>query len=205
MQTGVGLAVSERDLDLGMVQRVQAGDKAAFDVLVRKYQHRVGQLIARYLQDPAAIEDVVQETFIKAYRGLGSFRGDSAFYTWLYRIATNCAKSYLLAAGRRVPGPEPDPSQSGEAGPTLRDWNTPEQEAVAVELGAVLRRALNDLPRDLREAVILREVEGLSYAEIACALDCPMGTVRSRISRAREAIDRAIRPFVRDAGSAYGD
>ena len=180
--------------DQELVKRVQQGDKRAFDLLVLKYQHKIAAIISRFVKDSAEVHDVSQEAFIKAYRALGSFRGDSAFYTWIYRIAINTAKNYLVSRGRRPPASDVDIDDaefySGADG--LRDITTPEGEAMRDELEAVVNRAIRDLPEDLRTAVTLREMEGMSYEEIAQVMDCPVGTVRSRIFRAREAIDRQI-------------
>jgi RNA polymerase sigma-70 factor, ECF subfamily len=181
--------------DLGLVQRVQRGDKSAFDLLVRKYQLKVVKLVTRYLRDPSEAEDVAQEAFIKAYRALPQFRGDSAFYTWLYRIAINTAKNAIVARGRNPVEFDLDmqnieESQSMQA--RLADPDTPESLLQAEEIRTTVNRAIDDLPEDLRTAIVLRELDGLSYEEIASAMDCPVGTVRSRIFRAREAIDKQL-------------
>lgn len=180
--------------DEELVKRVQQGDKRAFDLLVLKYQHKIAAIISRFVKDSAEVHDVSQEAFIKAYRALGSFRGDSAFYTWIYRIAINTAKNYLVSRGRRPPSSDVDIEDaeiySGADG--LRDITSPEGEAMRDELEEVVNKAIRDLPEDLRTAVTLREMEGMSYEEIAEVMDCPVGTVRSRIFRAREAIDRQI-------------
>lgn len=180
--------------DQELVKRVQQGDKRAFDLLVLKYQHKIAAIIGRFVKDSAEVNDVAQEAFIKAYRALGSFRGDSAFYTWIYRIAINTAKNYLVSKGRRPPASDVDVDDaefySGADG--LRDITTPEGEAMRDELEAVVNGAIRSLPEDLRTAVTLREMEGMSYEEIAEVMDCPVGTVRSRIFRAREAIDKQI-------------
>jgi RNA polymerase sigma-70 factor (ECF subfamily) len=181
--------------DLSLVRRVQAGERAAYDLLVLKYQHKVVKLVMRYTRNPADAEDVAQEAFIKAYRALPQFRGDSAFYTWLYRIAINTAKNALVARNRNPVSYHID-AQDGEDGPDLlnrlRDPDTPEGLALTDEIRATVNAAIDALPEDLRTAIVLRELEGLSYEEIAAAMDCPIGTVRSRIFRAREAIDRKL-------------
>ena len=194
--------MSERAVDLELVQRVQRGERVAFDLLVHKYQHRIAHLVARYVRDPTEVEDVAQEAFIKAYRGLANFRGESAFYTWLYRIAINTAKNHLVAAGRRVPDQGVDASEAEQYddGALLRDTDTPERQLITGEIERAVYRTIEGLPPELREAVTLREMEGLSYGEIAAVMDCPIGTVRSRIFRAREAIDQAIRPLLDEMG-----
>lgn len=182
--------------DLGLVKRVQQGERGAYDLLVLKYQHKVVKLVMRYLRDPADAEDVAQEAFIKAYRALPQFRGDSAFYTWLYRIAINTAKNALAARDRHPVSYELDMQngdESSDAVSRLRDPETPEGLALTEEIRNTVNRAIGALPEDLRTAIVLRELEGLSYEEIAAAMDCPVGTVRSRIFRAREAIDRSLR------------
>jgi len=188
----------ERSIDQQLVVRVQKGDKAAFDLLVRKYQHRIAKLVSRYVHDRAEVEDVTQEAFIKAYRAIKGFRGESAFYTWLYRIAINTAKNYLVSLGRRPPSTdiESEEAEVSEAGAGLRDATTPERHLLADEIGRTVERVLAAMPDDLRTAITLREIEGLSYEEIAEVMDCPIGTVRSRIFRAREAIDRELRPLL---------
>jgi len=182
--------------DLSLVRRVQSGERGAYDLLVLKYQHKVVKLVMRYLRDPAEAEDVAQEAFIKAYRALPQFRGDSAFYTWLYRIAINTAKNALVARDRNPVSYELD--TRGEDEPSdmvsrLKDPETPEGLALTEEIRDTVNRAIEALPEDLRTAIILRELEGMSYEEIAASMDCPVGTVRSRIFRAREAIDRQLR------------
>jgi RNA polymerase sigma-70 factor, ECF subfamily len=191
--------MSERRVDEELVARAQQGDKKAFDLLVLKYQHRVAGLISRYMRDPSETLDVVQEAFIKAYRALPSFRGDSAFYTWLYRIAINTVKNYLVAQGRRPPGEdvEAELAVQTDAGGRLRELATPESHLLTDEIARTVHGALEDLPEDLRTAIVLREIEGLSYEEIASAMDCPIGTVRSRIFRAREAIDKRLAPLLK--------
>jgi len=181
--------------DLALVQRVQKGDKSAFDLLVRKYQHKVVKLVSRYLRDPADAEDVTQEAFIKAYRALPQFRGDSAFYTWLYRIAINTAKNALLSRDRNPVEFDLDLQNVEESSAMqgrLADPETPESLLATEEIRETVNRAIEELPEDLRTAIVLRELEGLSYEDIAAAMDCPVGTVRSRIYRAREAIDRRL-------------
>jgi RNA polymerase sigma-70 factor (ECF subfamily) len=188
--------------DLGLVRRVQRGERGAYDLLVLKYQHKVVKLVMRYLRDPADAEDVAQEAFIKAYRALPQFRGDSAFYTWLYRIAINTAKNALAARDRNPVSYELDMQSNDETSDVvnrLRDPETPEGLALTEEIRDTVNQAIESLPEDLRTAIVLRELEGLSYEEIAASMDCPVGTVRSRIFRAREAIDKRLRE-VFDAG-----
>jgi len=196
--------MGERNLDQELVERVQSGEKAAFDILVRKYEHKLANVISRYIQDSSEVLDVSQESFIRAYRALPNFRGDSAFYTWLYRIAINTAKNYLVAAGRRPPKDDIDAEEAEqfEAGSGLKEYATPERLALKSELATTIQDAIDDLPEELRVAIVLRELEGLSYEEIAAAMDCPIGTVRSRIFRARDAIEKRIRPLIdeSDAG-----
>jgi RNA polymerase sigma-70 factor (ECF subfamily) len=196
--------MGERNLDQELVERVQSGEKAAFDILVRKYEHKLANVISRYIQDSSEVLDVSQESFIRAYRALPNFRGDSAFYTWLYRIAINTAKNYLVAAGRRPPKDDIDAEEAEqfETGSGLKEYATPERLALKSELAATIQDAIDDLPEELRVAIVLRELEGLSYEEIATAMDCPIGTVRSRIFRARDAIEKRIRPLIdeSDAG-----
>jgi RNA polymerase sigma-70 factor (ECF subfamily) len=190
--------MSERNIDQKLVVRVQKGDKTAFDLLVRKYQHKVAKLISRYVRDRREVEDVTQEAFIKAYRAIGGFRGESAFYTWLYRIAVNTAKNYLESQSRRPPGSdmEVESAELIEGGEGLRDQATPERQLLTNEIATTVHRVLELLPPDLRTAITLREIEGMSYEEIAEVMDCPIGTVRSRIFRAREAIDQELRPLL---------
>jgi len=181
--------------DLSLVQRVQRGDKSAFDVLVRKYQHKVVKLVMRYMRDPADAEDVAQEAFIKAYRALPQFRGDSAFYTWLYRIAINTAKNAIVSRDRSPVVYDLDLQNSEESYDMqgrLADTETPEALVLTEEIRTIVNRAIEALPEDLRTAIVLRELEGMSYEEIAAAMECPVGTVRSRIFRAREAIDHKL-------------
>jgi RNA polymerase sigma-70 factor (ECF subfamily) len=191
--------MADREIDQQLVERAQRGDKRAFDLLVAKYQRKLGRLLSRFIRDPAEVEDVAQEAFIKAYRALPSFRGDSAFYTWLYRIGINTAKNYLVALGRRAPTVtefNSDEAESFEDGEQLRDINTPESMLMSKEIGSTVNAAMEDLPEDLRTAITLREIEGLSYEEIASIMNCPIGTVRSRIFRAREAIAARLRPLL---------
>ncbi|MBB6091795.1 RNA polymerase sigma-70 factor (ECF subfamily) [Povalibacter uvarum] len=186
------------DNDQQLVERVQKGDKSAFDLLVRKYQHRVLKLVGRFVHDAAEAEDVAQEAFLKAYRALPAFRGDSAFYTWLYRIAINTAKNTLVSNRRRPVDFDldlQDPEQHDRQA-RLKDADTPEGVLLTDEIRGVVEHALEQLPEDLRTAIVLRELEGLSYEEIAEAMDCPVGTVRSRIFRAREAIDKKLKPLL---------
>ncbi|MEQ8263035.1 RNA polymerase sigma factor RpoE [Pseudohaliea sp.] len=181
--------------DKQLVDRVQRGDNRAFDLLVLKYQHRILGLVSRYVQDADEVQDVTQEAFIKAYRALPGFRGDSAFYTWLYRIAINTAKNHLVSRSRRPPGAdiEVEDAEQFESGGALRDLENPENALFGEELKAVVEAAIEELPEDLRTAVTLREFDGLSYEDIADVMECPVGTVRSRIFRAREAIDIRVR------------
>ena len=182
--------------DFSLVRRVQRGDKGAFDLLVLKYQHKVIKLVMRYVRSPAEAEDIAQEAFIKAYRALPQFRGDSAFYTWLYRISINTAKNALASRERSPIAYDldlQDSESSWEAQAKLRDPDTPEGLVLTEEIRQIVNSAIDQLPEDLRTAIVLRELEGLSYEEIASAMECPVGTVRSRIFRAREAIDRRLR------------
>lgn len=184
--------------DLALVQRVKQGDRSAFDLLVAKYQHKILNLIMRYVKDPAEAMDVAQDAFLKAYRAVPAFRGDSAFYTWLYRIAINTAKNHLVAAKRRPINLDLEPSEveSFEPFAMLSDADSPEHLALTDEIGEVINKAVEDLPEELRTAILLREIEGMSYEDIAHAMDCPVGTVRSRIFRAREAIDKKLKPLM---------
>jgi RNA polymerase sigma-70 factor (ECF subfamily) len=190
--------MSERDADQALVERAQRGESRAFDMLVLKYQQRVASLIGRYLRDSAEVMDVTQEAFLKAYRALPGFRGESAFYTWIYRIAINTVKNYMVAQGRRPPGEdvEAEVAEQMEMGGRLREQATPERELLTDEIANNVQAALDGLPEDLRTAIVLRELEGMSYEEIATAMSCPIGTVRSRIFRAREAIDKRLRPLL---------
>ena len=186
--------------DKQLVERVQRGERRAFDLLVAKYQHKIFSLIARYVKDADEVQDVAQEAFIKAYRALPRFRGESAFYTWLYRIAINTAKNHLVSRSRRPPGSdvELEDAQYMDAGDALRDAESPESTLFGEELHRVVNQALEELPEDLRAAVTLREFDGLSYEEIAQVMECPVGTVRSRIFRARDAIDRSVREHMEE-------
>lgn len=190
--------MSERQNDQELVERVQAGDKRAFDLLVIKYQSRIVNVISRYLRDPVESMDLAQEAFIKAYRALPNFRGESAFYTWLYRIAINTAKNYLVAQSRRPPTDDVEASEAEQFdGPSaLKENSTPESMMLRDEIQSVIFSAIEALPEDLRTAITLRELEDMSYEEIAEAMDCPIGTVRSRIFRAREAIDAKLKPLL---------
>ncbi|MCV9384430.1 RNA polymerase sigma factor RpoE [Aeromonas hydrophila] len=185
-------------LDEQLVERVQRGDKNAFNLLVKKYQHKVVNLVARYVNNPGDVPDVAQEAFIKAYRALPTFRGESAFYTWLYRIAVNTAKNYLTSQGRRPPSSdvEAEEAEYYGGGEALQEVATPENLTLTDEIKRTVFSAIEALPEDLRTAITLRELEGLSYEEIAEIMDCPVGTVRSRIFRAREAIDKKLQPLI---------
>lgn len=186
------------EADEQLVERVQQGDKRAFEVLVLRYQHRIYSLVSRFIRDPDEVQDVVQEAFIKAYRAFGAFRGDSAFYTWLYRIAINTAKNHLVSRSRRPPGADVDVEDAEylEGAGALRDIADPESQLVTEQLRQAVDAAIRRLPEDLRTALSLREFEGLSYEEIAEVMRCPVGTVRSRIFRAREAVDNEILPLI---------
>jgi RNA polymerase sigma-70 factor (ECF subfamily) len=191
--------MSDREIDQRLVERAQAGEKRAFDLLVVKYQRKLSRLLSRFIRDPAEVEDVAQEAFVKAYRALPSFRGDSAFYTWLYRIGINTAKNHLVAMGRRAPTTtefDADEAETFEDGDQLRDINTPESLMMSRQIGDTVNAAMDALPEELRTAITLREIEGLSYEEIAAIMNCPIGTVRSRIFRAREAIAARLRPLL---------
>jgi RNA polymerase sigma-70 factor (ECF subfamily) len=191
--------VSDREIDSQLVARAQQGDKQAFNLLVVKYQRKLTRLLSRFIRDQAEVEDVTQEAFIKAYRALPAFRGDSAFYTWLYRIGINTAKNYLMALGRRAPTStevEAEDAEGFEEGEQLRDINTPESVLLTKEIAETVNSTIEQLPEELRRAIQMREIEGMSYEDIAQAMDCPIGTVRSRIFRAREAIAERLRPLL---------
>jgi RNA polymerase sigma-70 factor, ECF subfamily len=191
--------MSDREIDQRLVEQVQRGDKRAFELLVAKYQRKIFRLLSRLIRDQGEIEDVAQEAFIKAYRALPNFRGESAFYTWLYRIAINTAKNFLVAQGRRAPTStetEIEDAERLEDASQLRDVATPDSLLLSKQVGAAVNRAIEKLPEDLRTAIVLRELEGLSYEEIAESMNCPIGTVRSRIFRAREAIANELRPLL---------
>ena len=191
--------MGDRELDQTLVERVQRGDKQAFGLLVVKYQRKLARLLSRLIRDPAEVEDVAQEAFLKAYRALPSFRGDSAFYTWLYRIGVNTAKNYLVSQGRRAPTStefDSEEAETFEDGDQLRDMNTPEHLMATRQIGETVNAAMEALPEELRTAIMLRELEGLSYEEIAEIMDCPIGTVRSRIFRAREAVAEKLKPLL---------
>jgi RNA polymerase sigma-70 factor, ECF subfamily len=191
-----------RETDKELVRRVKKGDKQAFDLLFSRYQHKIINLVSRYLRDQDDVQDVAQEAFIKAFRALPSFRGDSAFYTWLYRIAINTAKNHIVARSRRPPGSDLDVEDAEflDGSDVLRESESPDALLARDELSAAIDVAISQLPEDLRSAVTLREFDGLSYEQIAQIMECPVGTVRSRIFRAREAIDRAIEPLLSGAG-----
>jgi RNA polymerase sigma-70 factor, ECF subfamily len=193
--------MGEQDTDQALVERVQKGDKRAFDLLVRKYQHKVVGVISRYISDWSECQDVAQETFIRAYRAIAAFRGDSQFYTWIYKIATNTAKNYLVSQGRRPPTDDIaiDDAVLLDGGTRLKDGATPERELMRQEIEQTVFDTVEQLPEDLKIAITLREVDGLSYEEIAETMNCPIGTVRSRIFRARDAIDQKLRPLLGDA------
>ena len=191
--------MTEREADAVLVERVQRGDKRAFELLVAKYQRKIFRLLSRLIRDPAEVEDVAQEAFIKAYRALPGFRGESAFYTWLYRIGINTAKNYLVAKGRRAPTStdfDSTDAESFEDADHLHDINTPERMMQSRQIGQTVNAAMEALPEELRNAIILREIEGLSYEEIAEEMNCPIGTVRSRIFRAREAVAEKLKPLL---------
>jgi RNA polymerase sigma-70 factor (ECF subfamily) len=191
--------MSDREVDQQLVERAQRGDKKAFELLVSKYQRKLARLLSRFIRDATEVEDVTQEAFIKAYRALPAFRGDSAFYTWLYRIGINTAKNYLVAMGRRAPTTTEIDSEEAEGfedGDQLRDLNTPENELASRQIAETVNQTLGELPEELRTAITLREIEGLSYEDIANIMNCPIGTVRSRIFRAREAIAAKLRPML---------
>src|SRR3982074_2157765 len=191
--------MADREVDQQLVERAQRGDKRAFELLVLKYQRKLGRLLSRLVRDPGEVEDVAQEAFIKAYRALPSFRGDSAFYTWLYRIGINTAKNYLVAMGRRAPTTtefDSEEAENFEDGDQLRDLNTPEAELMTRQIAATVNQTMEELPEELRTAITLREIEGMSYEDIANVMNCPIGTVRSRIFRARETITARLCPLL---------
>lgn len=198
VSSGGQARMGEREIDQALVERVQQGDKRAFDVLVLKYQVRIIKLVSRFIRDSDEVQDVAQEAFIKAYRALKNFRGDSAFYTWMYRIAINTAKNHLVSASRKATTSAVDAQEAEQydSGDWLREYATPERELLAGEIKKVVYQAISALPDDLKEAITLREMEGLSYEDIAAVMDCPIGTVRSRIFRAREAIDNELKPLL---------
>ncbi len=200
---GAAARMGDHEQDLALVKRVQAGDNSAFDLLVRKYQHRIGAVVHRFVGDAAEAQDLVQDSFLRAWRALPGFRGDAQFYTWLYRIAVNTAKNHLVAQKRRPPTSD---IEAGDAermavGDRLHDNDTPEHELLRQDVEGAVTDAVAALPPELREAITLREVDGLSYEEIAARMQCPIGTVRSRIFRAREAIDQRLRPLLGDERS----
>jgi RNA polymerase sigma-70 factor, ECF subfamily len=191
--------MSDREVDQKLVERAQGGDRRAFEILFAKYQRKLVRLLSRFIRDAAEVEDVAQEAFIKAYRALPSFRGDSAFYTWLYRIGINTAKNHLVAQGRRAPTStnfDADEAEGFEDADQLRDINTPESLLQSKQIGETVNSAMEALPEELRTAIVLRELEGLSYEEIAVSMNCPIGTVRSRIFRARESVAAKLRPLL---------
>jgi RNA polymerase sigma-70 factor (ECF subfamily) len=191
--------MGDREVDQQLVERVQNGDKHAFDLLVIKYQRKLARLLSHFIRDAAEVEDVTQEAFIKAYRALPSFRGDSAFYTWLYRIGINTAKNFLVSQGRKVPtidGINNEDAEDFEDNSLLKEVNTPESELMSKQIAQTVSKSLDALPEELRSAIVLREIDGLSYEEIATIMNCPVGTVRSRIFRAREAISEQLRPLL---------
>jgi len=192
--------MSDRETDQLLVERVQAGDKRAFDLLVGKYQHKIISLVSRYVSDHSDALDIAQEAFIKAYRAIPRFRGESAFYTWMYRIAINTAKNYLVSQSRRPPSSDIDAqdAEQFQVDTRLKDRGSPEHELLTEEIERTIHEAIAELPEDLRAAITLREMDGMSYEEIATTMDCPIGTVRSRIFRAREAIDKRLRPLISD-------
>ncbi len=195
---GVQGGVSEAKVDQLLVERVQKGDKRAFDLLIQKYQHRIVSLVSRYVSDSSEAQDVAQEAFIKAYRAIGRFRGESAFYTWLYRIAINTAKNWIVAKNRRPPASDIDAVDAEQYGMSnrLKETSTPENEMLREEIERTVFDTIAALPEDLRTAIMLREMDGMSYEEIATTMYCPIGTVRSRIFRAREAIDEKLKPLI---------
>ena len=186
--------MSEKEIDQALVEKVQRGDQAAFGILVTKYQSRIMHLISRYVHNQAEVEDVTQEAFIKAYRGLKNFRGESAFYTWMYRVAINTAKNHLVSMGRKAPGSDIDAQEAEQydGAAALKEYATPERLLMTEQMRDCIQETIANLPMDLKTAIMLREYDGLSYEDIALTMDCPIGTVRSRIFRAREAIDTAL-------------
>jgi len=197
----MGESMGEADLDRALVERVQKGDRRAFDLLIRKYQHKLVSVISRYINDWSECQDVAQETFIRAYRAIGNFRGDSQFYTWIYKIAINTAKNHLVSQGRRPPKDDisVDDAVLLDGGAWLKDRATPEHELLRQEIEQTVFDTVEQLPEELKTAITLREVDGLSYEEIAEKMGCPIGTVRSRIFRARDAIDQKLRPLLGDS------
>lgn len=191
--------MSEQNVDQMLVQQVQNGDKNAFNLLVKKYQQKVMNLVSRYVKNQADVADVTQEAFIKAYRALGNFRGESAFYTWLYRIAVNTAKNHLMAGSRKPPGSdvEIEDAEFYDGGDALRENASPERLLLTDEIRQLIFKTIEQLPEELRTAINLRELDGLSYEEIANVMECPVGTVRSRIFRARDAVDKKIKPLLK--------
>ncbi len=196
--------MGDLDLDQALVERVQKGDNRAFDLLVRKYQHKIVAVISRYISDWSECQDVAQEAFIRAYRAMANFRGDSQFYTWMYKIAINTAKNYLVSQGRRPPTDDIaiDDAVLLDGGTRLKERATPERELLRQEIEQTVFDTVESLPEDLKVAITLREVDGLSYEEIAQTMNCPIGTVRSRIFRARDAIDQKLRPLLSDTVSS---
>ena len=191
--------MSEKQIDQKLVERVQGGDKSAFDLLVLKYQHKIANLVSRYVHDSHEAQDVTQEAFIKAYRGLKNFRGDSAFYTWLYRTAINTAKNHLASMSRRVTeGTDAQEAEQYDTATTLHDLADPQREMMTDQIAQVVSNTIDQLPDELKTAITLRELKGMSYEEIATVMECPIGTVRSRIFRARDAIDQQLRPLLYD-------
>ena len=197
------MSASEKDIDYEIVQRVQQGDKQAFNLLISKYQRKVARLVARLVKDPDDVQDVVQDSFIKAYKALGNFRGESAFYTWIYRIAINTAKNHLVAQNRRPSSPNTmvdEDSETFDETDTLSDISTPESVLLSRQIAETVNKAIEDLPEELKTAIVMREIDGMSYDDIALAMNCPIGTVRSRIFRAREAISTKLKPLLGATG-----